>query len=105
VGFDWPRLDQVVDKLDEELAEFKAALATSSLERQREELGDILFTCVNLARFLGSDAESLLRSANSKFASRFRAMENLAETSRRPLLDCSAEELDVLWRRVKHEPL
>lgn len=105
VGFDWPRLDQVVDKLDEELAEFKAALAAASRERQREELGDILFTCVNLARFLDSDAESLLRGANSKFASRFRAMENLAEKTGCPLGECSAEELDVLWRRVKDEPV
>ena len=85
-GFDWPRIEDVVDKLDEELSEFKDALrAQESGARLQEELGDLLFSCVNLARFLDADAESLVRDANHKFEARFRSVEALARQRRRAL--------------------
>lgn len=101
-GFDWPRMEDVVDKLDEELTELKDALrARESVERVHEELGDLLFSCVNLARFLDADAESLVRAANHKFEARFRAVETLARRQRRDLRDCSLEELETFWQQAK----
>ncbi len=104
VGFDWPRTEDVVDKLDEELTELKHALsARESGERLQEELGDLLFTCVNLARFLDADAESLVRDANHKFEARFRAVEALAVQGQRDLGDCTLEELESLWQQAKRQ--
>jgi MazG family protein len=105
VGFDWPRTEQVLDKLDEELAELKAALRSGEpLERAQEELGDLLFTCVNLARFLDGDAESLLRAANSKFEARFRSVEKEARCQQRDLRECNLDELEALWQQAKRKP-
>lgn len=104
VGFDWPRMEDVVDKLDEELSELKDALrARESGERLQEELGDLLFTCVNLARFLDADAESLVRDANHKFEARFRVVEALAQERRRELRNCSLEELESFWQQAKRQ--
>ena len=103
-GFDWPRIEDVVDKLDEELSELKDALrAQESGARVQEELGDLLFSCVNLARFLDADAESLVRDANHKFEARFRSVEALARQRRRELRDCSLEELEALWQQAKQQ--
>jgi MazG family protein len=102
VGFDWSRMEDVVDKLDEELSEFKDALcARESVERLQEELGDLLFTCVNLARFLDADAESLVRDANHKFEARFRVVETLAQQRGRDLRDCRLDELESFWQQAK----
>jgi len=104
VGFDWPRMGDVVDKLDEELAELKDALRTREpVERLQEELGDLLFTCANLARFLDADAESLVRDANHKFEARFRIVESLARRRSRDLRDCSLEELETFWQQAKRQ--
>jgi len=101
-GFDWSRIEDVVDKLDEELGEFKHALAgAEAAERLREELGDLLFSCVNLARFLDADAEALVRDANRKFESRFNVVEALATEAQRDMRDCSLEELEVFWQEAK----
>ena len=102
VGFDWTEISHVVDKLDEELAELRQALvAEESAERLQEELGDLMFSGVNLARFLDADAETLVRNANHKFESRFRVVEALAKQRQRDLQDCSLDELDSLWREAK----
>lgn len=102
VGFDWTELRHVVDKLEEELAELRQALAAEeSAERVQEELGDLMFSGVNLARFLDADAETLLRNANHKFESRFRVVEDLAKQKQRNLQDCSLDELESLWREAK----
>lgn len=102
VGFDWTDTEDVIDKLSEELDELKQALHSGEpLERVREELGDLLFSGVNLARFLDADAESLLRSANTKFETRFRLVEEYAGGEQRDLRDCSLEELEAYWQRAK----
>lgn len=101
VGFDWSAQEPVLDKLEEEVAELRAALATKDRAGVEEEMGDILFTCVNLSRHLKLDAEYSLRRASSKFERRFRAMENMALDSGLDLSALSEEEMDELWRRAK----
>jgi ATP diphosphatase len=101
VGFDWHASAAVLDKLDEESAELRHALAAGDKAQTEEELGDLLFTCVNLARHLGLDAESSLRHASAKFEQRFRVMESTVAAAGESLADKSAGELDALWERVK----
>jgi len=104
VGFDWSEIGDVVDKLDEEVAELKEALAKQeSRERVQEELGDLMFSCVNLARFLDADAEQLLRDANRKFASRFQVVEELAAGSQSDLRGLSLQQLEELWQQAKQQ--
>ncbi|HRQ40604.1 MAG TPA: nucleoside triphosphate pyrophosphohydrolase [Chloroflexota bacterium] len=98
VGFDWPDMGGVYAKLDEELAELKAA---GDREQQAEELGDLLFVIVNLARWLAVDAESCLREANSKFSQRFQLTEQLARQRGLHMPEMSLPELDVLWEEAK----
>lgn len=98
VGFDWPAAEPVVDKLREEVDELQEALDEGRDEAAAEELGDLLFTCVNLARKLGRDPESVLRAANRKFETRFRAM----EADLGAALDAAdAETLEAAWGRAK----
>ena len=103
VGFDWPDVNGIFDKLAEETAELKELLASGDRgsETVEEELGDLLFVGVNLARFLGFDAEIALKKANRKFAARFREMERLAAARGQTLGGLSAAELDALWNQVK----
>ena len=103
VGFDWQDVNGIFDKLDEETAELKQLLASGEgrAEEIEEEVGDLLFVGVNLARFLGLDAEIVLKKANRKFARRFREMERTAATRGHKLSDLSASELDSLWNQVK----
>lgn len=106
VGFDWPELRGVVDKLDEEVAELKQALTQESQDNIESELGDVLFTCVNLVRHVGAEPESVLRKANQKFERRFRGMEMLAANVGIPLAEggLSPQELEELWCKAKeHE--
>ena len=106
VGFDWTELSHVVDKLEEELAELRQALvAEECTERLQEELGDLMFSGVNLARFLESDAETLVRTASHKFERRFRLVEDLAKQKQLDLQDCSLDELDSLWCDAKKQLL
>jgi XTP/dITP diphosphohydrolase/ATP diphosphatase len=103
VGFDWPNAEGIFAKLQEEIAELQAELpadGTAEQERVQEELGDLLFTAVNLARHLKVDAESSLRAANLKFRARFRAMEVVAG-GYDALAALPPLELDALWNRVK----
>jgi XTP/dITP diphosphohydrolase/ATP diphosphatase len=105
VGFDWPDTTGLFDKLQEEIAELRAELsdaATIEPARVEEELGDVLFTAVNLARHLKLDPESALRSANAKFRKRFAAMES-AGGGREGLEARSAPELEELWSKAKQE--
>ena len=100
IGYDWPSIDGVLAKVDEELAEL--AEATSAAERA-EELGDLLMVLVNLARHHGVDAEAALRGANGKFRRRFGIVERLAAARGVALRDLSFEELDELWDQAKAE--
>jgi nucleoside triphosphate diphosphatase len=104
VGFDWPDEAGLFDKLQEEIAELKAeltpALATQSNPRIEAEVGDLLFTVVNLARHLKVDPESALRLTNSKFRNRFAAMESAAG-GREALAASTPSQLDILWNQAK----
>ncbi len=103
VGFDWQDVNGIFDKLAEETAELKELLASRErrTEEIEEEVGDLLFVGVNLARFLGFDAEIALKKANRKFAQRFREMERIAAARGQSLSGLSAAELDALWNEVK----
>jgi MazG family protein len=102
VGFDWPEAAQVLAKIEEEIGEIRAELATAApRERLAGEVGDLLFAVVNLARHLGLDGEAALRATNAKFERRFRAIEDaLAATGRRPE-DASLDEMEALWQQAK----
>jgi len=102
VGFDWTDISDVVEKLEEELQELKQALQDAEpLARIQEELGDLLFSGVNLARFLEADAESVLRAASQKFDQRFRLVEVKAGEDGKSLRDCSLDQLEAYWQQAK----
>ncbi|MBI2192153.1 MAG: nucleoside triphosphate pyrophosphohydrolase [Planctomycetes bacterium] len=103
VGFDWPGIFGVLDKLQEETLELKKAITEESSRQRAEELGDILFTVVNLCRFLSVEAEEAAHSSCRKFEKRFREVERLAATQGRRLEDMSLKELDVLWEQSKNK--
>jgi tetrapyrrole methylase family protein/MazG family protein len=98
VGFEWPQTADVLDKLAEELEELAQA---GELDHKREELGDVLFLLVNLARYLDLDAEEALRQADRKFYQRFTTMEALAREQGRSLPDMPLAEQGALWRAAK----
>ena len=101
VGFDWPDAAAVLDKLDEEIAELKAELPAADPVRLMDEVGDMLFVLVNLARKLHLDPEACLRHANDKFSRRFNAMERSFETEGKSLTGLSLAEMEAGWQRVK----
>ncbi|CDF82722.1 nucleoside triphosphate pyrophosphohydrolase [Pseudomonas sp. QL9] len=103
VGFDWPEALPVVDKLREELDEVLEAMADGDAEAQADEVGDLLFAAVNLARHLKVDPETALRAANAKFERRFRYIETALRDQGRKPEDCSLEELDAIWGEAKRE--
>lgn len=103
VGFDWPDQAGVIDKVQEELAELQQDW--SDPDRREDEIGDLLFTCVNLARHAGCDPEAALRRANQKFESRFRQLEITCHKQNRQLDQLNAEELETLWHEVKKSAL
>lgn len=108
VGFDWPDLGGVTDKIQEEIAELSHEIQTSngSEAAQRkieDEFGDVLFSLVNYARKLGVDPEQALMRTNRKFDKRFRGMENLVEQKNIKLKDLNIEELEALYQAVKKE--
>ena len=102
VGFDWPEASQVLDKLEEEIAELRAELKhQANQDRLTDEIGDLLFAAVNLARHLDLDGEAALRHANAKFERRFRAIEEALRARGRRLEDASLDEMEALWQRAK----
>jgi MazG family protein len=102
VGFDWPDATAVMEKLDEEVGELKEALARPDQSAAAaEELGDLLFVVVNLARVLGIDPESALKAANRKFRRRFRHVEDRLRESGRAPGDSTLQEMDALWEEAK----
>ena len=98
VGFDWPNVQGVIDKINEEVAELQAA---DSDEERAEEAGDLFFALVNLARWLKVDAESVLRQTNQKFRKRFAFIERMARLQNRTTAALSFEEMDALWEQSK----
>jgi len=101
VGFDWDRADQVLEKLEEEVAELRHAVRDEGLARTEEEMGDLLFSVANLSRKLGVEPEAALRRANDKFTARFEAIERRFDAAGRSIHDASAEEMEREWQAVK----
>ena len=104
VNFDWAQLSDVVAKVDEELAETKEAIASGDNAATADEIGDLLFAVVNLARKSGLDAESTLQQATDKFVSRFNRMEDELVKQNKRLGDVELDELDAIWNAIKKTP-
>lgn len=102
-GFDWPDLAGPIEKIDEELGEFRETLAGDDRKRQEEELGDLLFAIVNVARKLKIEPELALRGTVERFQSRFSAVEQGLAARGQKLADASLEEMDALWDAAKAE--
>lgn len=103
VGFDWPSALPVVDNVREELDEVLEAMVDNDAAGIEEEVGDLLFAAVNLARHLKVDPENALRAANRKFERRFRFIEQALRDTQRPMEDCTLEEMDALWGEAKRQ--
>jgi tetrapyrrole methylase family protein/MazG family protein len=101
IGFDWESVEGVFEKLNEEAGEVKNALKTNDPKKAEEELGDLLFAAINLARFLKVDPEIALSRANVKFSQRFRAMERLAREDGKEFKNLPREEMEALWNATK----
>ncbi len=100
-GFDWRHYSPVFDKLDEETLELKQAIANNDLSEIEDEMGDLIFTAVNLARHLNLDAETCLRQASKKFEKRFRDIELHYQQLNIKISDVADEELEATWQQVK----
>ena len=100
LGFEWETVEGIWDKFEEELSEFKEALKTDNVKHQESELGDLLFTLVNIARWYGFDSSEALHGTNQRFVQRLSVMEDLAEN---PLSDYSLDELEALWQTAKKQ--
>ena len=102
VGFDWEQPSQVFEKVQEELQELQVEMSSGDPERIEAEFGDVLFSLVNYARFIGVNPENALERTNKKFISRFTYLESKAKEEGRTLKDMSLEEMDVIWNEAKN---
>ena len=100
-GFDWPAVDPVWKKIEEEVEELKAAVASGNKNRIREETGDLLFSLVNLSRFLSVEAEDALSRAVDRFLRRFAYVETRIQDQGKTLSQATLEEMDVFWEEAK----
>ena len=103
VGFDWPEPLPVLDKVREELDEVLEAMASGDADAMAQEVGDLLFSVVNLARHLKVDPENALRGANTKFDRRFRFIEQALRDTHRNIEDCTLQDMDALWGEAKRQ--
>jgi len=102
VGFDWSETDAVIDKVYEELAELKEVINTDNSQAAlEEELGDLLFSVVNLSRHINVNAEDALRKGNKKFIKRFKFVEEIVQNNDKKIADCSLDELEEYWQQAK----
>lgn len=101
VGFDWKDINDVLEKLNEELKEFRDALRRNDRSEIEDELGDIFFSLVNISRFVGVNPEDALRKTIAKFISRFKYIELKAKEAGKELSEMSLEEMDLLWNEAK----
>ncbi len=104
VGFDWAQTTDVVDKIEEEVAELTPRSRPRGHQRTEEEMGDLLFSIANLARKLGIEPESALRKANEKFSARFEALERAFESQGRSIHEATLEEMEAEWQEAKSTP-
>lgn len=102
VGFDWENKEQVFEKVEEELDEFKKEIKEKNPEAAEEEFGDLLFSLINYARFLEINPENALEKTNKKFIQRFQYIENQAQKNHRNLQEMSLEEMDAFWKEAKN---
>ncbi len=100
-GFDWPDVEPVLAKIEEEIQELRDAMQQNNQASIMEETGDLLFSCVNLARHLNVDAEESLRACNQKFELRFSYIESVLNKSGKSFQSCSLNELEALWLEAK----
>lgn len=100
-GFDWDDINGAVDKLHEEIDELETALAAGVGKDIEEEFGDVLFSCVNVSRFIGADSEEALTASTDKFIKRYLLVEKLAADEGLDMKTASIEELDKLWNKAK----
>jgi len=103
VGFEWENKEQVWEKVKEEEAELAEAISIGEQYKVEEELGDLLFSLVNFARFLNVDAENALEVTNKKFIKRFTQMEQKAMAGGNPLTQMTLEEMDAIWNQIKRQ--
>ena len=103
MGFDWARVEGVIDKIREELAEVEGAIDAGENEHVAAEVGDLLFAVVNLSRFIELDPEQSLHEAVVRFTARFGAMEKHLERMGTPMGAASLDLMDSVWNRVKEE--
>jgi len=103
VGFEWDRKEQVWDKVKEEMEELQVAVEKENQQEAENELGDVMFSLINYARFLQLDAESALDKTNKKFIRRFTDMEQQARAAGKDLSDMSLEEMDAIWNAIKKQ--
>jgi tetrapyrrole methylase family protein / MazG family protein len=101
IGFDWDSVEGIFDKMHEEAGELRQALNAKDARRSEEEMGDLLFASVNLARFLHIDPEIALKKANAKFSMRFRQMEELASKTGKVLAEVPREQMEKFWESAK----
>jgi len=104
VGFDWEKPEQVWKKVEEELNEFKVEVKLGNQEAIENEFGDVLFSMVNYARFLGINPENALERTNKKFSKRFQYLESKAKSKNKSLKEMSLAEMDVFWEEAKRLP-
>ena len=102
VGFDWEKPEQVWEKVQEELNEFKVEVELGDKNAMESEFGDVLFSMVNYARFLKINPENALERTNKKFSKRFQYLEEKAKAINKPLKDMTLAEMDVFWEEAKH---
>jgi MazG family protein len=103
VGFEWDKIEEVWEKVHEEIMELKEAQLKGTLEHIEEEIGDVLFSVVNLARFLKISSENALRKTNKKFISRFKKVEEELKKRNRSIEEASLAEMDEIWEKVKRD--
>ena len=101
VGFDWEKPEQVFEKVQEELGELQVEVASGNTESIESEFGDVLFSMINYARFLGVNPENALERTNKKFTKRFQYLEDKASKMGKALKDMTLEEMDVFWNEAK----
>jgi MazG family protein len=103
VGFDWPDIEGVLNKLDEEIREFREALTFQNRRKIREEIGDVLFVMANVSRFLQIDPEGALKKTLDKFVSRFHYIETSLQRAGKPFNESNLIEMDRLWEESKRK--
>ena len=101
VGFDWKNSEDIIAKVDEEIAELKAEIDKTNKDGIAEEIGDIFFTLIRLSGYYGLEPEDIIRKTNLKFENRFRKMENEAKSMNKSLEKMNLEELENIWQKIK----